>query len=510
MHRLNGIDCIFSFTMHRCTMIVVLSLIAQTYAKGFMANPNNDAKHSSDKLTGKLVDKWVDKIVDQRLKASHLQGADLQNVALAKTFSNAIQSPQSRGPLFARPRPRSVLSPIFAQKQLPVMSRKDRLTFPPTPHSLSNSAGKFGFDPLGLKSALKPKPNDINELGRQLFVSALALAIALSPQSALADAPVSAFNKVDKTGLIGGVASLIENGIDAAHTGLEGSGMTANTYGISICLFTLLVRTITLPLTKIQLESSTKMQQIQPLQKKIQAAFPRKSQEQAKNQLMAQLFQAANVNPLVGCFPALVQIPVFISLYRALTNLVAEDKLQEGFLWLPSLEGPIYGGQTSNWFTSIAGGNPVLGWPDTLAYLSLPLILIVTQTAASKILQPPRDPSVAMTPSEQTTQNLVLFLPFLIALFSLNVPAGLSVYWVASNVLTTVITLAVKAGIKEDDLPPAVQRVMAEVESELSGGNDDPVPAMADGDMTDFEQAMRVKKQKRKKKQKNQGGKGRR
>jgi hypothetical protein len=104
----------------------------------------------------------------------------------------------------------------------------------------------------------------------------------MSPNTALADAPVSPFQKVDKTGIIGGIASVIENGIDAAHTGLEGDGMTANTYGIAIILFTLLVRTITLPLTKMQLESSTQMQQIQPLQKKIQAAFPSKNQEQAK------------------------------------------------------------------------------------------------------------------------------------------------------------------------------------------------------------------------------------
>jgi YidC/Oxa1 family membrane protein insertase len=323
----------------------------------------------------------------------------------------------------------------------------------------------------------------------------------LSPQSALADAPVSPFQKVDKTGIIGGIASVIENGIDAAHTGLEGDGMTANTYGIAIILFTLLVRTITLPLTKMQLESSTQMQQIQPLQKKIQAAFPSKNQEQAKNQLTAQLFQAANINPLAGCFPALVQIPVFISLYRALTNLVAEDKLQEGFLWLPSLEGPIYGGQTANWFSSIFSGNPVLGWPETTAYLSLPAILIVSQTIASKILQPQRPEGAVLTSQEQTTQNLVYLLPFLIAVFSLNVPAGLSLYWISSNVLTTVFTLLVKSGIKSNELPPAVQRVMAEVDQTLGVKKDDelqPAISQYNSDMTEFERAMQDKKIKKK------------
>lgn len=80
------------------------------------------------------------------------------------------------------------------------------------------------------------------------------------------------------------------------------------------------------------------MQQITPLQQKIAQKYA--NDEAAKNELLSKLFQSAQVNPLAGCLPALVQIPVFISLYRALTNLVAENKLAEPFLWIPDLEGP--------------------------------------------------------------------------------------------------------------------------------------------------------------------------
>lgn len=99
-----------------------------------------------------------------------------------------------------------------------------------------------------------------------------------------------------------------------------------------------IVKALTLPLTRTQLESTAKMQQLTPLQQKIQKKYA--NDEATKNQLLSQLFQAAQVNPLAGCFPALVQIPIFISLYRALTNLVAENKLDEPFLWIPDLEGP--------------------------------------------------------------------------------------------------------------------------------------------------------------------------
>jgi len=213
------------------------------------------------------------------------------------------------------------------------------------------------------------------------------------------------------------------------------------------------------------------MQKLAPLQQKINAKYTSKDEEQTKNQLLSQLFQAANVNPLAGCLPALVQIPIFISLYRALTNLVAENKLDEPFLWIPDLEGPIYTKPTAeaaNWIKSIFTGTPELGWHDTLAFLSLPLILFVSQSVSMKILQPPRDPNRAMTEQEQFSQNILNYLPVIVAFFAINVPAGLSVYWIINNALTTLITVAVKATIKDDGFPPEVERMMALIDSSSS------------------------------------------
>lgn len=61
------------------------------------------------------------------------------------------------------------------------------------------------------------------------------------------------------------------------------------------------------------------------------------------NQKIAEIYQANDVNPLAGCLPSLVQIPVFIGLYRAVLDLAKENKLDEAFLFLPNLEGPTYG-----------------------------------------------------------------------------------------------------------------------------------------------------------------------
>ena len=164
-----------------------------------------------------------------------------------------------------------------------------------------------------------------------------SLPLSVADGDIIASAPEVASNgnfKVDKTGPIGFLATYIEEAITGIHNILGGE----QTYGYSIILFTLLIKGLTLPLTKTQLESTTRMQKLTPLQERIKAQFPNKEDEQTRNQLLSQLFQAANVNPLAGCFPAIAQIPIFISLYRSLQNLIAENKLDEPFLWIPDLQ----------------------------------------------------------------------------------------------------------------------------------------------------------------------------
>lgn len=187
-----------------------------------------------------------------------------------------------------------------------------------------------------------------------------------------------------------------------------------------------------------------------------------------KNQYLAQLFQVANVNPLAGCLPAFVQIPIFISLYRALQNLVAENKLDEPFLWIPDLEGPVFRNspETSmNWIKSVFSGNPLLGWHDTLAYLSIPFILYISQSISQKVLQPPKDPNKVLTEQEQVSQGILNYLPVMIAFFSINVPAGLGIYWVFNNILTTVVTISIRNKIKDEPLPAEVSQLMATIDA---------------------------------------------
>jgi YidC/Oxa1 family membrane protein insertase len=288
------------------------------------------------------------------------------------------------------------------------------------------------------------------------MTSAMAAALAFAPAVASAVAPD--IYKVDKTGPIGFIATYIEIAIDAVQQALTDAGIPG-AYGFGIIALTLVVKIVTSPLLSKQLETTSKMAKLKPIQDGIQKAYSQK-ESQEKNEMLARLFQTANVNPLAGCLPAFVQIPIFISLYRALQNLIAEDKLEEGFLWVPSLEGPITSGGGSEWLTSSFSGNPVWGYQGTLQYLSLAVILYVCQSASIKLNQPPRtNPDGPMTEAEQQSQLVGTVLPIVLCIFSLNVPAGLSIYWIANSILTTAFTLAIKEQFKNVELPEEVQRI---------------------------------------------------
>lgn len=164
------------------------------------------------------------------------------------------------------------------------------------------------------------------------------------------------------------------------------------------------------------------------------------------------MYSANEINPLAGCFPSIVQIPVFIGLYRAVVTLAKDNKLNEPFLFLPNLEGPTYGADpqhSSDWLLKgWVDGVPSLGWVDTAAFLSVPIILIISQGISMQLMQP----------KDQEQPSYLKFLPLLIGWFSLNVPAALGIYWVANNLITTALTLQIKSTITDSEviLPAAV------------------------------------------------------
>jgi YidC/Oxa1 family membrane protein insertase len=171
-------------------------------------------------------------------------------------------------------------------------------------------------------------------------VATSAASTAVDVVASTSDTAVDAATGASDNGWFGFLTVPIEGLLQIIHSLIAATG-TANSWGVSIIVLTVLIKVLTFPLTKTQLESTNKMQAMQPAIKEIQAKY--QSNPEVMNQKIAEFYQTNEINPLAGCLPSLVQIPVFIGLYRAVLELAKDNKLDEAFLFLPNLEGPTYG-----------------------------------------------------------------------------------------------------------------------------------------------------------------------
>eukprot|EP00804_Cyclotella_cryptica_P020707 CCRYP_003521-RA/>CCRYP_003521-RA protein AED:0.28 eAED:0.28 QI:376/1/1/1/1/1/2/691/464 len=302
------------------------------------------------------------------------------------------------------------------------------------------------FDPSSLHD-MSPHVDAVNHFFSSLLLSDGDIdASSLMAAPAVPDAAVAAG---DGNGWFGFLTGPIEGLLKLIHVGLTSVGLSADAWGVSIIVMTIVIKVLTFPLTKSQLESTNKMQALQPTVKALQAKY--QSNPEVMNQKIAEVYQQNEVNPLAGCIPSLVQIPVFIGLYRAVLNLAKENALDEPFLFLPNLEGPTYGADPahgSDWlFKNWVDGVPSLGWENTIAFLSIPIFLTISQVISMNLMQPKTD-----DPQQQQANVILKVLPFMVGWFALNVPAALGVYWVVNNIVTTATTLYIRNSMPVPDV----------------------------------------------------------
>jgi YidC/Oxa1 family membrane protein insertase len=232
-----------------------------------------------------------------------------------------------------------------------------------------------------------------------------------------------------------------------------------------LIFYVLAIRSALVPLSIQQSKSAEYMKALKPYISEIKTKF--KGNDQAIQRATGKLIEDAKQNPLSGCFLSLVQIPVFLGLYRGVRLLAIDNQLNEPFLWIPSLEGPVsppdytgMGWLIQGWTRSTDGGFPFvpqMGWETTLAFLVMPLVLVVLQSTTMTVLQPPIDENLSDEEKKtmESTQNVFKFLPLLIGFFSLQVPAALTIYWFTSNIFTLTQTLGVRAYFAAN--PPKIE-----------------------------------------------------
>jgi YidC/Oxa1 family membrane protein insertase len=179
--------------------------------------------------------------------------------------------------------------------------------------------------------------------------------------------------------------------------------------GVGIILFTIVIKTVLLPLMHVQMKSTRKMQDIQPEIKKIQTQFPGKDAESKRlvAEKTQELYTEHGVNPYMGCLPLAVQMPILWALYQSITRV---DFLREGhFLWF-----------------DIAGRDP---------YFILPILAALFTFASSWLTMK------AAAEKNTMTTTMTYIMPVLIFFMGMTVAAGVSLYWTISNAYQVFQTL---------------------------------------------------------------------
>ena len=190
--------------------------------------------------------------------------------------------------------------------------------------------------------------------------------------------------------------------------------MIAN-YGIAIILLTLLTKVILWPLGQKSYKSMAEMKKIQPLMTEIREKY--KHDKKKMNEEVMALYRAYKVNPMGGCLPMVVQIPVFIALYRMLYEAI-ELRHAPFFGWINDLSAP---DRLFDFGFSIPFMQPPYG---------IPVLTLVM--GATMFLQQKLQPAMG----DPTQAKLMMLMPIFFTFIFINFPSGLVLYWLVNNVFS--------------------------------------------------------------------------
>lgn len=194
------------------------------------------------------------------------------------------------------------------------------------------------------------------------------------------------------------------------------ASLVKNSYGWAIVLFTIIVRIILLPINWWQIRSMNKQMQVQPQMKALQEKYSAKDMEtqQKLQDETKKLYAEAGINPIAGCLPLLIQLPVMWALYQAIYRTT---ELRNGhFLWME------------------------LGKPDPIYILPILAAIFTFLSTWIANLSQPEQP--------QATKVMMWIMPIMILIPAITISSAISVYWVVSNAFQVLQTLLLQNPFK--------------------------------------------------------------
>jgi YidC/Oxa1 family membrane protein insertase len=223
----------------------------------------------------------------------------------------------------------------------------------------------------------------------------------------------------------------------------------AGAFGLAIIVFTILIRLITLPLTVRSQQSMQKMQALQQDERFIKLQKKYKDNKQKLQEEQLKLYKEMGINPLSGCLPQLIQLPVIFGLYGAIIRALSDSPvpllefskhiyssistsiipLDSHFLWMDL-------GQPERWRLDFLSGLPFLA--DGIPVLAI--VVVITTYLQTKLTTP-------TAPTSQgggMTQAMNIYMPLLLGYFAYSLASGLALYFFISNLLAIVQAAAMK------------------------------------------------------------------
>lgn len=193
-------------------------------------------------------------------------------------------------------------------------------------------------------------------------------------------------------------------------------------YGLTIILAILIIKIITLPLHIKQIKTTKILQKIQPELQKIQAKY--KSDPQKQQQQILQLYKDYQINPLSGCLPTFIQLPILLLFFQLFLRLPGLQENTISFLWIPNL----------------AAKDP---------YFILPILAVVTGFLQGKLSIPVSSSEDNKAQAQQSrVMNIVLSV--MLGVFTISVSSAVGIYYVFSNIVSIIISMIINNVFKND------------------------------------------------------------
>ena len=194
-------------------------------------------------------------------------------------------------------------------------------------------------------------------------------------------------------------------------------------YGLTIILAIIIIKVITLPLHIKQIKTTKVLQKIQPELQKIQAKY--KSDPQKQQQQILQLYKDYKINPLSGCLPTFIQLPILLLFFQLFLRLPGLQENTISFLWIPNL----------------ATKDP---------YFILPILAVITGFLQGKLSIPTPVSEDSKTQAQQSRiMNIVLSV--MLGVFTISVSSAVGIYYVFSNIISIIISVIINNVFRNND-----------------------------------------------------------